>query len=52
MADDDDWGDSCDSETAAALAPGSKDIFVQLVLSFALGITAFTAFCVSLKSCP
>ncbi|KAI1190979.1 DUF221-domain-containing protein [Nemania serpens] len=46
MADDDDWGDSCDSETAAALAPGSKDIFVQLVLSFALGITAFTAFCI------
>ncbi|KAI1118962.1 DUF221-domain-containing protein [Nemania sp. NC0429] len=46
MTDDDDWGDSCDSETAAALAPGSKDIFVQLVLSFALGITAFTAFCI------
>jgi calcium permeable stress-gated cation channel len=34
----------CTGKTA--LAPGNKDIFVQLVLSFALGISAFTAFCV------
>ncbi|KAF2968796.1 hypothetical protein GQX73_g4756 [Xylaria multiplex] len=29
-----------------AVAPGKKDIFVQLVISFALGISAFTAFCI------
>ncbi|KAI1368738.1 hypothetical protein F5Y08DRAFT_294690 [Xylaria arbuscula] len=39
---DDDWGE-CKGEDA--LTPGSKDIFVQLVISFALGISAFIAFC-------
>ncbi|KAJ2983458.1 hypothetical protein NUW58_g6246 [Xylaria curta] len=34
----------CDGE--AAIAPGSKGIFVQLVLSSALGISAFVAFCI------
>jgi hypothetical protein len=43
MADDNKpW---CKGETA--LAPGNKDIYVQLVLSFALGISAFIGFCVS-----
>ncbi|KAI1779545.1 DUF221-domain-containing protein [Hypoxylon cercidicola] len=36
--------EGCDGETAAG--PGSKDIFVQLVISFALGISAFVAFCI------
>ncbi|KAI0392114.1 DUF221-domain-containing protein [Xylariaceae sp. FL0594] len=36
--------EECKGETA--LAPGNKDIVVQLVLSFALGISAFTAFCI------
>ncbi|TGJ85865.1 hypothetical protein E0Z10_g2877 [Xylaria hypoxylon] len=40
MADD----DECKGEDA--IAPGSKDIFVQLVISFALGISAFVAFCI------
>lgn len=39
--------DVCNGETA--IAPGRKDIFVQLVLSSALGISAFVAFCVSLR---
>ncbi|KAI1333189.1 DUF221-domain-containing protein [Xylariaceae sp. FL0255] len=34
----------CKGENAAA--PGTKDIYVQLVLSFALGVSAFAAFCV------
>ncbi|KAI1101449.1 DUF221-domain-containing protein [Jackrogersella minutella] len=34
----------CKGETAAG--PGSKDIFVQLVISLALGISAFVAFCI------
>ncbi|KAI0974302.1 hypothetical protein F4678DRAFT_422191 [Xylaria arbuscula] len=42
MVDDD--LDGCKGENA--IAPGSKDIFVQLVISFALGISAFTAFCI------
>ncbi|KAI1208009.1 DUF221-domain-containing protein [Annulohypoxylon truncatum] len=41
-SDDDDK--SCNFETAAG--PGSKDIFVQLVISSALGISAFVAFCI------
>ncbi|KAI0442268.1 hypothetical protein F4803DRAFT_380450 [Xylaria telfairii] len=36
--------DVCNGETA--IAPGRKDIFVQLVLSSALGISAFVAFCI------
>lgn len=43
---DDEW--ECKGEDA--LAPGNKDIFVQLVISFALGISAFIAFCVSPRS--
>ncbi|KAJ8105422.1 hypothetical protein ONZ43_g7433 [Nemania bipapillata] len=42
---DDDLGDLC-KDGERALVPGSKDIYVQLVLSFALGISAFTAFCI------
>ncbi|KAI0857918.1 DUF221-domain-containing protein [Xylaria cubensis] len=41
---DDGSDDVCNGETA--IAPGSKDIFVQLVLSSALGISAFIAFCI------
>ncbi|OTA93868.1 hypothetical protein M434DRAFT_395245 [Hypoxylon sp. CO27-5] len=47
MYSDDDDGDTpdyCKGETAAG--PGSKDIFVQLVISLALGVTAFIAFCI------
>ncbi|KAI0841898.1 DUF221-domain-containing protein [Hypoxylon sp. FL0890] len=47
MYSDDDDGDLppyCKGETAAG--PGSKDIFVQLVISLALGVTAFIAFCI------
>ncbi|KAI8635462.1 DUF221-domain-containing protein [Xylariaceae sp. FL1651] len=36
--------DDCEGETA--IAPGNKDTAVQLVLSFALGISAFVAFCI------
>ncbi|KAI1430039.1 hypothetical protein F5Y12DRAFT_781635 [Xylaria sp. FL1777] len=39
---DDEW--ECNGEDA--IAPGSKDIFVQLVISFALGISAFVTFCI------
>ncbi|KAI0430227.1 hypothetical protein F5Y09DRAFT_237282 [Xylaria sp. FL1042] len=42
MVDDD--LDGCKGENA--ITPGSKDIFVQLVISFALGISAFVAFCI------
>ncbi|KAI0817634.1 hypothetical protein GGR55DRAFT_28938 [Xylaria sp. FL0064] len=42
MVDDDLEG--CKGEEA--IAPGSKDIYVQLVISFALGISAFVAFCI------
>ncbi|KAI1739398.1 DUF221-domain-containing protein [Xylaria scruposa] len=41
---DDGSDDVCNGETA--IAPGSKDIFVQLVLSSALGMSAFIAFCI------
>ncbi|KAI0404826.1 DUF221-domain-containing protein [Xylaria palmicola] len=41
---DEDPDETCNGETA--IAPGSKDIFVQLVLSSALGISAFVAFCI------
>ncbi|KAI0486466.1 DUF221-domain-containing protein [Xylaria cf. heliscus] len=41
---DDGSDDACKGE--AAITPGSKDIFVQLVLSSALGISAFVAFCI------
>ncbi|KAI1381989.1 DUF221-domain-containing protein [Hypoxylon crocopeplum] len=34
----------CNGETAAG--PGSKDIYVQLVISLTLGISAFVAFCI------
>lgn len=37
--------DGKDGEKAAG--PDSKDIYVQLVISLALGISAFVAFCVS-----
>ncbi|CAJ2501246.1 Uu.00g040990.m01.CDS01 [Anthostomella pinea] len=40
----DDGPDDCNGADAAA--PGSKDIYVQLVLSFALGISAFIGFCI------
>ncbi|KAJ8128981.1 hypothetical protein O1611_g4649 [Lasiodiplodia mahajangana] len=46
---DDDLAELCrdsQKETQKALTPGSKDIYVQLVLSFALGVSAFTAFCI------
>ncbi|KAI1147514.1 hypothetical protein F4825DRAFT_147175 [Nemania diffusa] len=42
---EDDLGDLC-KDGEKALLPGSKDIYVQLVLSFALGISAFTTFCI------
>ncbi|OTA98191.1 hypothetical protein M426DRAFT_326190 [Hypoxylon sp. CI-4A] len=42
--DGDDVPSYCRGETAAG--PGSKDIFVQLVLSLALGVSAFIAFCI------
>jgi hypothetical protein len=34
----------CDGNDA--VRPGTKDIYVQLVISFALGLSAFTVFCV------
>ncbi|KAI0910533.1 hypothetical protein F4823DRAFT_561880 [Ustulina deusta] len=40
----DDGQEMCNGEDA--ITPGSKDIFVQLVISFALGISAFVAFCI------
>ncbi|XXG94199.1 hypothetical protein Hte_000452 [Hypoxylon texense] len=44
MGDGDDRPECNNGEAAAG--PGSKDIFVQLVISFALGISAFVAFCI------
>ncbi|KAI0890152.1 DUF221-domain-containing protein [Annulohypoxylon maeteangense] len=44
MYSDDDDNPYCNGEIAAG--PGSKDIFVQLVISAALGISAFIAFCI------
>ncbi|KAI1821249.1 hypothetical protein F4861DRAFT_519753 [Xylaria intraflava] len=38
--------DPCKGETDSALSPGRKDIFVQLVISSALGFSAFVAFCI------
>ncbi|KAI2606671.1 DUF221-domain-containing protein [Hypoxylon sp. NC1633] len=40
--------DYCKGNTAGEIAagPGSKDIFVQLVISLVLGISAFVAFCI------
>ena len=34
------------------VGPGAKDTQVQLVISLALGLSAFLAFCVSLTCCP
>lgn len=42
----DDVPDYCKGDQAAG--PGSKDIYVQLVISLALGFTALFAFCVSI----
>ncbi|KAH9888287.1 hypothetical protein F4778DRAFT_755813 [Xylariomycetidae sp. FL2044] len=40
---DDDLPDECKGEHY--VGPGSKDIYVQLVISFALGLSAFIGFC-------
>ena len=42
---EDDEPDYCKGDYAAG--PGSKDIYVQLVISLGLGFTALFAFCVS-----
>lgn len=39
--------DTCDGNEA--VRPGTKDIYVQLVISLALGLSAFVAFCVRPK---
>lgn len=41
---------SCDGSGDEFVQPGEKDTYVQLVISLALGSTAFIAFCVSPKS--
>lgn len=42
----------CDSSSGdRAVTPGSKDLYVQLIISLTLGVSAFLAFCVSLESC-
>lgn len=38
---------SCDGSGSEFVQPGDKDTYVQLVISLALGSTAFLAFCVS-----
>lgn len=38
---------SCDGSGNEFVQPGEKDTYVQLVISLALGSTAFIAFCVS-----
>lgn len=38
---------SCDGSGNEFVQPGEKDTYVQLVISLALGSTAFLAFCVS-----
>ncbi|KAI0892896.1 DUF221-domain-containing protein [Annulohypoxylon nitens] len=43
-SDDDEGPDYCGADLAAG--PGKKDIFVQLVISAALGVSAFVAFCI------
>ncbi|KAI8964825.1 DUF221-domain-containing protein [Daldinia sp. FL1419] len=45
--DQGDWPESCDDrEGEKAAGPDSKDIYVQLVISLALGVSAFVAFCI------
>ncbi|KAI1500049.1 hypothetical protein F5X99DRAFT_255369 [Biscogniauxia marginata] len=44
MGTREDEPDYCKGEYA--VAPGNKDIYVQLVISFALGIAAFVGFCI------
>lgn len=39
--------DRCDDSGNEFVQPGEKDTYVQLVISLALGSTAFFAFCVS-----
>lgn len=42
------WAESdskCDGNEA--VRPGEKDIYVQLVISLSLGLSAFVVFCVS-----
>lgn len=38
----------CDGDGSRFVQPGEKDTQVQLVISLALGLTAFLAFCVCL----
>lgn len=38
---------SCDGSGDEFVQPGEKDTYVQLVISLALGLSAFIAFCVS-----
>ena len=47
---EDDEPDYCKGDYAAG--PGSKDIYVQLVISLGLGFTALFAFCVSASFAP
>lgn len=41
--------DRCDGSGNEFVQPGEKDTYVQLVISLALGSTAFFAFCVGLS---
>lgn len=38
---------NCDGSGDEFVQPGEKDTYVQLFISLALGLSAFTAFCVS-----
>lgn len=38
---------SCDGSGDEFVQPGEKDTYVQLIISLALGLSAFIAFCVS-----
>ncbi|ORY66075.1 uncharacterized protein BCR38DRAFT_456717 [Pseudomassariella vexata] len=39
-------GKKCDPHSDKLLVPGSKDVYVQLVISLVLGVSAFIAFCI------
>jgi hypothetical protein len=44
---DTNMAENCTASNPTDIASGQKDVYVQLVLSLALGISAFVAFCVS-----
>lgn len=47
---DNSMGKNCTASDPTDPANGQKDVYVQLALSLALGVSAFVAFCVSVTN--